>query len=252
MPDKHDPAGWLASEKLDGVRAIWNGHTFLTRTAVQIFAPSWFTRGLPSHILDGELFMGRGHFQATSGAVRRNDVDHPHWKTLKYHIFDAPHAVGDLYERLREAYRLTGDCPRTTVVEQTVVKDRDHLSDMLKTVLDGGGEGLIIRRPSANWVAIRSHDMLKVKIQDETDAQVFGHQGGEGKHTGRLGALLCRLIGDPKIHFAVGTGLSDHDRENPPGLGLVIRVGHHGFTDAGIPRFPSFLGVRAEQPWSKA
>jgi DNA ligase-1 len=35
------------------------------------------------------------------------------------------------------------------VVEQTVVKDRDHISEMLKEVEDEGGEGLMLRKPKS-------------------------------------------------------------------------------------------------------
>ena len=30
-PDKHNPTGWLMSEKLDGVRCYWDGATMYTR-----------------------------------------------------------------------------------------------------------------------------------------------------------------------------------------------------------------------------
>jgi DNA ligase-1 len=41
-PEKHDPAGWLMSEKMDGVRCYWNGTTMYTRTGKILFAPeSW-------------------------------------------------------------------------------------------------------------------------------------------------------------------------------------------------------------------
>ena len=30
-PDKHNPTGWLMSEKLDGVRCFWDGATMYTR-----------------------------------------------------------------------------------------------------------------------------------------------------------------------------------------------------------------------------
>ena len=30
-PDKHNPTGWLMSEKLDGVRCYWDGTTMYTR-----------------------------------------------------------------------------------------------------------------------------------------------------------------------------------------------------------------------------
>ena len=40
-------AGWWMSEKLDGVRAYWNGKEFLSRLGNKLHAPDWFCAGLP-------------------------------------------------------------------------------------------------------------------------------------------------------------------------------------------------------------
>ena len=61
---KHDPTGWIMSEKLDGVRCYWNGKSFYTRTGHMIFAPENFVKDLPVDMdLDGELWIDRGKFQ---------------------------------------------------------------------------------------------------------------------------------------------------------------------------------------------
>ena len=40
-----DPAGYLVSEKLDGVRGYWAGTKLLTRGGTIVNAPAWFTAG---------------------------------------------------------------------------------------------------------------------------------------------------------------------------------------------------------------
>ena len=57
-----DIVGWWLSEKLDGVRAFWNGKEFVSRAGNVFDAPSWFTKALPDHALDGELWGGRGRW----------------------------------------------------------------------------------------------------------------------------------------------------------------------------------------------
>ena len=69
-----DPRGWWLSEKLDGVRAYWDGKRFLSRNGNRYVAPEWFTRGLPDTPLDGELWVGRKQFQRTVSIVRRGDA----------------------------------------------------------------------------------------------------------------------------------------------------------------------------------
>src|SRR5262245_35748711 len=60
-----DPTGWWLSEKLDGVRAYWDGRQFLSRLGNVFYAPDWFVAGLPEAPLDGELWLGRKQFQRT-------------------------------------------------------------------------------------------------------------------------------------------------------------------------------------------
>src|SRR5712675_1526836 len=54
-----DPTGWWLSEKLDGVRAYWDGRQFLSRQGNLFHAPDFFVAGLPATPLDGELWLGR-------------------------------------------------------------------------------------------------------------------------------------------------------------------------------------------------
>jgi DNA ligase-1 len=68
-----DLTGWWMSEKLDGVRAYWDGRQFISRLGNRFFAPAWFTAGLPDFPLDGELWGGRRQFQRTVGVVKRQD-----------------------------------------------------------------------------------------------------------------------------------------------------------------------------------
>src|SRR4051794_15555261 len=68
-----DPAGWWLSEKLDGVRAFWDGKQFWSRLGNPFHAPDWFVAGLPDAPLDGELWLGRKQFQRAVSIVRRQD-----------------------------------------------------------------------------------------------------------------------------------------------------------------------------------
>ena len=61
-PEKHDPTGWLMSEKLDGVRCYWNGNTMYTRTGKPFYAPPEWKAKLPKIALDGELWTDRDDF----------------------------------------------------------------------------------------------------------------------------------------------------------------------------------------------
>src|SRR4051794_477243 len=94
-----DLSGWWMSEKLDGVRAYWDGQQFLSRQGNLYHAPDWFIAGLPGTPLDGELWIDRKKFQRTVSIVRRQDKTEL-WKEVKFLVFDAPAAPGGFEERM--------------------------------------------------------------------------------------------------------------------------------------------------------
>ena len=112
--DDIHPEGYLVSEKYDGVRAFWDGQRLRTRGGHTIAAPAWFLRHLPPVALDGELWAGRGRFEALSGAVRRHEPRDAEWQHITYMAFDMPQAGGPFSaraERLASAgarHRLAG------------------------------------------------------------------------------------------------------------------------------------------------
>ncbi len=46
-PEKHDPTGWYMSEKLDGVRCIWDGKNLYSRAGNKFYPPPYFKAALP-------------------------------------------------------------------------------------------------------------------------------------------------------------------------------------------------------------
>jgi DNA ligase-1 len=102
----------------------------------------------------------------------------------------------------------------------------------------------MLRQPGSKYVASRSSTLLKVKTFHDAEAVVIGHQAGAGRHKGRMGALLVRLPNG--TDFAIGTGFSDRERENPPTIGATVTFRYQELSDAGVPRFPSWVGLRLD------
>ncbi len=95
-----DVSQYWVSEKLDGVRAHWDGRQLRFRSGNPVKAPDWFTAALPSRPLDGELWLGRGRFDQLSGIVRRETPNDAEWRQVRYMIFELPEATGSFTERL--------------------------------------------------------------------------------------------------------------------------------------------------------
>lgn len=247
-PDVHDPSGWWMSEKLDGVRAWWDGRRFVSRQGNEFFAPEWFTEGLPDHPLDGELFGGRGEFQRTVSIARRADRS-KHWEELSYVIFDGPELGGTFenrLERLTELVEAHG-WRHASVLEHHVCEGLDALQKELARVEALGGEGLMLRKPQSRYVHGRSESLLKVKSFFDAEARVIGHEAGKGRHAGRLGAL--RVVLKDGTEFKVGTGFSDAERADPPPIDAIVTFRYQELTKGGVPRFPSYVGVREDHDW---
>ena len=151
-----DSAGWLVSEKMEDVRAYWDGVQFWTRGGNVIAAPAWFTRGLPAKPLDGGIWAGRGRFEEARQAVQLG-----RWtRRCRFVAFDAPETHGTWQRRLVVAAQLWRD-----VVSFEVCKGHDWLMDRLREVQTGGGEGLVIRHPAIHcYEKGRTQNVLKVKF----------------------------------------------------------------------------------------
>ena len=236
---------WV-SEKLDGVRAYWNGSVFLSRNGNDYPAPEWFTAGFPRVALDGELWMGRGSFQRLVGAVRRQQPLDDEWRKIRYMVFDLPSKTGGFSQRLERLERLFNhiDSPYIQLVRQSRLSDHRSLMNRLEQVADLGGEGLMLHHEDALYRAGRSDDLLKVKPYQDAEARVIEHLPGKGKFSGQLGSLLVESLDGKR--FRIGTGFTESERRHPPPLGTVVTYKFHGYTTDGIPRFPSFLRVREE------
>jgi DNA ligase 1 len=242
-----DLTDWWMSEKLDGVRAYWDGRQFLSRQGNIYHAPDWFTQGLPNAPLDGELWIGRKQFQRTVSIVRRQDKS-DHWKEVRFLVFDAPRSTGGFEERLLflgETLKALKQ-PYTQLHEHCRCKGLSQLREELARVESLGGEGLMLRQPGSAYEVGRSFTLLKIKSFRDAEAVVLSHQPGKGRFKGMLGALGVQL--PDATEFSVGTGFSDAERMNPPPVGSVITFRYQELSDGGVPRFPSFVRVSTAAP----
>ena len=242
--DALDPAAYLVSEKLDGVRARWDGAALRLRGGRAIAAPSWFLAGLPAIPLDGELWLGRGRFDELSGLVRRQRSDDAAWRAVRYMVFDLPGDAGPFRER---AARLAGlveaaGLPRLRAVPQFLVANRGELAATLAAVLAGGGEGLMLHRADARWRPGRSEALLKLTPSLDAEARVVGYVAGKGRYRGLVGALEVEMPDGRR--FRIGSGLSEAERRAPPPLGSEVTYRYRELGSGGLPRFPVYMRQR--------
>lgn len=238
-----DPGGWWLSEKYDGVRGYWDGAQMVTRGGEPVAMPAAFRVQLPPFALDGELWAGRGRFAYTLATVRDREPG-PGWSGIRYRVFDAPTQDGAFAARLAVVQSWLAKHPAEQVMlaEQVRCWGRTHLKNFLQAIERKGGEGVMLRAAGSPYEPGRSTHLRKYKSFQDTEATVLGYNPGKGKYTGKVGSLRVALPDGTR--FAVGSGLTDADRANPPPIGSTITFKHNGWTRHGKPRFPVFWRVR--------
>ena len=247
--DGLDLSQYLVSEKLDGVRAQWDGGRLVSRNGHTFAAPDWFVAEFPAVRLDGELWAGRGTFERLSGIVRRQKSSKDGWREVRFMVFDAPDADGPFTERLQTLQRLVREAgvAHLQVVAHSPVESEAQLQRRMQAVVAAGGEGLMLRRKDSAYRGGRSDDLIKLKPHTDAEARVVAHHPAkEGKYTGLTGAVTVETADG--LRFRIGTGFSDQDRHHPPPIGSVITYRYQGFYQSGIPRHPVFLRVRNDEP----
>ena len=242
-----DVAEYLVSEKLDGVRGYWTGTKMLTRSGRTVDLPATFTQGFPQYPIDGELWLGRGQFEQISALVRRQKTQMQDWQFVSFMMFDLPQHSGSFEQRYLAMQQLAQkvNSVHLHVISQLTFTDNKALFSELDSVVEAGGEGLMLHYRHAFYTVGRSQFIVKLKPKYDAEAVVIGHTAGKGKYTGQLGALTVKTP-QGKV-FNIGSGLSDKQRQNPPAIGTTITYQYVGFTQKGTPRFATFLRVRAVQ-----
>lgn len=238
--------GWLMSEKLDGMRAIWDGHQLKTRGGQIIHAPKWFVASLPPFALDGELWTQRGDFEGVVSIVRDTNPSQA-WQKVGYYIFEVPNQAGGLEARLAilNQYLQTHSVPHLKIITQTLCESQTHLDRFFKTIQAQGGEGVVLRDPHTLYVTGRHASALKYKAFEDAECTLTAYKAGTGKYLGQVGALICQMDNNQQV--ALGSGLSDALRKNPPPLGARVTFKYYGLTANNKPRHPVYWRVRTDE-----
>lgn len=252
--------GWLASEKLDGVRAYWDGRNLRSRNGKILAVPEGWSAHFPSFALDGELYTARGEFEKIQSIVMDKMPSATAWNEIKFYVFDVPEAGGGLLERLSELEKFIAKNPQAgqnlKIIKQVKVKDNAEFEAFAEHIVAKGGEGAVVREPNAPYERKRSKNALKYKKFKDSECEVTAINEGTGKYAGLMGSVTCKALSasgsssDEQIasgvKFKIGSGFSDRDRANPPKIGSIITYKYQNLTAKGVPRFPVFLRVRED------
>jgi DNA ligase-1 len=151
---------------------------------------------------------------------------------------------------------------------------RARMNEYLDTVVENGGEGVIIRDPNAEWTPKRVASLLKFKPFEDDEGVIVGFTTGRetnkgSKLLGKIGALILDYQGK-RLELA---GLTDEEREfatnsmvdwaeNNPGeevprdrgfngkhfkVGQKVTFKYRELTDDGIPKEARYFRQREDE-----
>nr|QYA18569.1 ATP-dependent DNA ligase [Clandestinovirus] len=285
-----DSQHWYSSQKLDGVRVVVvigekpedivcysrEGNPFVSLSKVQ---DAFKKLELINVVFDGELCVldedGRENFKKAVSEVKRKSkqVEAPRYKVfdiVPLADFNKGYSAEKYSSRIAKLQECIGTKaePVITLVEQTLIKNKEHLDELIAESKEKQWEGLILRLDGP-FEAKRSKNMLKVKQFHDQEFVVQSIETGEmrfvedvTKEDGtvehvevakqNLLASVVILL-DNKHPVNVGSGFTKDERvkfvENPDLIvGKRITVQYFERTEDanGKPslRFPTFKGLR--------
>jgi DNA polymerase beta len=287
------PVGWIMSEKFDGYRALFRYEmidgqlvgVFYSRNGKRFNAPDWFLESMPppellgDKILDGELWAGRDNFQLM-GIVRKKVPIPEEWLKIQYQVYDITNGEGGFVERLKQLQRIVNFTskswtlrlkkeefyipddskidPPLVFAEQKRITSEKVMKEFYQNIIDNGGEGIMMKHPSAPYDNGRSSYMLKFKPAFDREAVIIDYKMGDpdSKYNGMLGSFICRPLKNHDTYMSVDqddehiftlSGMDDTIRKNykrTHPVGTIITFECSGFTDKGVPRFGRYLRKR--------
>lgn len=166
-----NPAGYYLSEKLNGVRALWNGREFTSKNGKTFAVPGELLQLMPADLqLDGELYAA-GDLGRIAGLCRRKIPAYvAEWHGVTFEVFDVADRSLDFAERLEllTNYQTAHELPGfLRIVKQTVCSGYDELLTNYQTIKGHGGEGLVLKSPRHLFRPGASELAQKIKYLDD-------------------------------------------------------------------------------------
>lgn len=236
---EENPQSYVWSEKLDGIRAYWDGKNLYSRNGKKLNAPKFFTQNFPPFELDGELWSKRGNFEQIASIIHSKS-NPQRWRELKFYVFELPNQQNGLLKRLEilQNYLSLSEVPFLAIIPQNPIKS--PIPALIQQIEEKGGEGIVVRQKEAPYSTGRNKHSMKCKSYQDRECKIIQYIQGNGKFQNKVGSFSCQ---DGEKIIKIGSGMDESFRTNPPPLGTIITYKFFGLTKKGNPRFPTFLKI---------
>ena len=211
------PLPTLVSEKLNGIRAIWNPAANRFQTKRRKFWHPWMTAKIwgntapPTIALDGEFYIPGaplGTIASACGVTILEDPGIP----ITYGVFDVIVPLKSALKRVAIIDTITHlPCDFVSHILCETIEELNAVVALFRT---NNSEGVVCRYANSCYAhGTRSSLVHKIKFFDDCEVTVIDFIEGEGKFAGTLGAMLVR--DDSGRVFSTGGGeMSNKDRSD--------------------------------------
>lgn len=263
----------LASPKMDGIRCLMIEGKAYSRSLKLI--PNRHVQKILGaynlHGLDGELMLKTGDFNDVQSAIMSENGE-PDFEYVVFDSFSIPNAAYS--RRLMLAITSVPKSNSIRTIPMIVANTAKEMQELYAGWLIEGYEGAIARDASAPYKygrsTLKQGWMLKIKEAHDAEAEIIGYvelnrNGNEATidelgHTkrshhkdnkfggGTLGSLVCRFM---DVEFYIGTGFDAAERDKlwkvrETLIGKTVTFRYQELHKSGVPRFPSYKGLRYE------
>lgn len=206
----------MLDRKYNGGRVVITRHGAFTRKGERWMTIPHITKALeplfeqfPDLVLDGEGYNHDYRYKLNElmKILRKSknvtpEVLKESEKVVRYYVYDGYGFQYDTmdgeatcneetacYARRDHLEQLLKDIPYVVVVPYEVVHNIEEVYSIYQTYVDDGYEGAIFRSWSAPYVNKRSYDLLKVKPEDDDEANILTVKEGTGNWAGAAYAV---------------------------------------------------------------
>lgn len=254
---------WGLQCKFNGMRCVATKDGLFTRKGEKyvsvphienVLKP--FFKEYPNAVLDGELFNNdlRQQLNEISKLIRKTkhiesaDLVESE-KKVKFYIYDG-YNFGEKSDILSEKTPYIDRKMWIDVVviplskyfvevETKIVKNKKHLDELYQELVDDGQEGGILRKMSASYEHKRSKNLLKVKPEDDDEAEIVGITEGTGNWSGTGKIITLKWNG--KTFDATFKGTYEEGVEflknKKKWIGKTVTFLYNGLTGLGTPNY---------------
>ena len=249
---------WILQTKYNGHRCVATKDGLFTRKGEKYFSCPHIEEALrpffkehPGAVLDGELFNEkfRQSLNEISKLVRKTvnitEVDLNRSRELvHYYVYDGYGFGLDKEHPYHERKQwidshVVGKYTHVAAVEDFSLKSGEDLDRHYNGLVDEGHEGAILRHRGMKYEHKRSKSLLKVKPEDDDEAEIVDIIEGEGNWSGTGKVIKLRWKGREFDATFKGTReeATEFLKERKKWVGRTVTFLYNGLTGLGTPNY---------------